>query len=145
MEDDTDSIFSLQNFHYVYYPAPSVYQKANFDIGCCVSNSKFHRRCSYEGIVSESVQSKCRSLCSGDSACKGYATSGKRFCQLATTSSCPSGFDGPYDEINIGQLDPNGTCRNDMEWNGGCRIKSGTCWIQTLLFDMKMNNILLYN
>jgi hypothetical protein len=130
LEYDTDSIFSLQNFHYVYYPAPREYQKANFDIGCCVSNSKFHVRCICAGIVSESVQSKCRSLCSGDSACKGYATTvnGKHgFCYLATTSSCPPGFDGPYAETNIGQLDPNGTCGNDREWNGGCMIKSGTC------------------
>jgi hypothetical protein len=42
-------------------------------------------------------------------------------CQLATTSACPDGCRGPYNEINIRPIDPNADCYNG-QWNGGCLI-----------------------
>ena len=76
--------------------------------------------------MSESFLSECETWCSEDSGCKGYVVYNGTKCQLATISSCLSGCSGPYSETHVGQIDPNGICGGEGDWNGGCMIKSGT-------------------
>jgi len=75
---------------------------------------------------------QCESLCSGDSGCKGYVmydyrttTHHVRYCQLATTSACPSGCRNGLWSGAIGQLDANAKCSWSIFWDGGCMIKRG--------------------
>lgn len=97
------------------------YTKAKFDAGCCDSKGNFHRRCICPKI-SEDIA--CRSLCSNDPFCKGYAVLQKQSCQLATTTSkCPSGCNGPHQNSNVQKLDLNSRCLVGKDWNGGCFIK----------------------
>ena len=109
-------------YHYIYYLVSATYQNANFDRGCCVSNSNFHRRCNCKNVSNPD----CRNLCSLDTGCKGYATHEAGVCNLATNSSCPFDCDGPYNGENIGKIDPTALCGTNGKWNGGCMIKSST-------------------
>lgn len=92
--------------------------------GCCVSHDQFHRRCICQKV---NTISRCKSLCSDDVSCKGFVMNqGKKLeCQLATTSECPAGCDGPFDNSNVKSIYEDGLCGSKGKWNGGCFIKLG--------------------
>ena len=97
--------------------------QGNYDTGCCLRDEEFHRRCICDHI---SDQVYCRSLCSNDPGCKGYAMldNAKDSCQLATTSACSVSCSKEGDDADIGPIDPDAKCGNGS-WNGGCFIKRG--------------------
>ena len=76
--------------------------------------------------MSRPNQDQCKSLCTSDSGCKGYAIAMNGKCQLATTSECPYShpFAGPYDAENVGALDIAATCLVG-NWDIACMIKEG--------------------
>ena len=117
-----------------------MYQQANYDRPCCVSNSKIHRRCNCDGIIN---QDDCQDLCSVDSGCIGYVIRNEQTCQLATNSSCPSNCKGPVNVANIGQLGPQATCGSEGNWNGGCMIKSGAIQYKIVISERIMSYSIL--
>ena len=130
----------------------AIFVQANVDEGCCTADGEFHRRCLY---VSVNDQEQCKSLCALDTGCKGFVMKERDpnynyyddnipnnnpnnldYCQLATTSLCPSPTRGPFDVNNVQSLDSNAYCLHKTwngyiyttehnTWNGGCYIKQG--------------------
>ena len=47
------------------------------------------------------------------------------YCQLATTSPCPSNSRGPAGVNNTQSLDSSASCGTHGIWNGGCYVKQG--------------------
>ena len=93
------------------------YTKANNNQGCCIAENKFHQRC----ICTLSLDN-CKKLCDEDNNCKGYVkTTYSESCQIATTSSCPSGC-STYQRGNVGSLTLAGTCGSWKRYYG-CFIK----------------------
>ena len=101
----------------------AIFVQANVDEGCCTADGEFHRRCLY---VSVNDQEQCKSLCAIDTGCKGFVMLERHpdYCQLATTSPCPSPSRGPYLNNNVQSLNPSASC-DIGGWNGGCYIKQG--------------------
>ena len=64
------------------------------------------------------------SYCNEDQRCKGYVQKGIH-CQIATTSTCPTGCSGPYDVGNQGELVSDGTCGENLNF-GGCFVKEAS-------------------
>ena len=123
--DNFDPKFSLLEKTIAEYLTTS--DKGN----CCVIDpasdydtvDNFHRNCVCENI--ESVY-ECEDMCSKDINCKGFThdiiNDEPTWCQLATTSKCPSGCRGPYQPENIAPLDE----KSEHCWHGryaGCYIK----------------------
>ena len=117
------------NIKHIFLEA--IFVQANVDKGCCTVYGDYHRRCHYDGV---NDQEQCKSLCAIDIGCKGFVMreSNPDYCQLATTSPCPSHSRGPYDINYIQSLSPNASCRGSG-WNGGCYIK------QVLYFKILVN------
>ena len=102
----------------------TIFVQANVDGGCCTADNNYHRRCLYDGV---NDQEQCKSLRAIDTGCKGFVMleSNPDYCQLATTSPCPSHSRGPFDVNNVQSLDPSASCSIGGKWNGGCYIKQG--------------------
>ena len=93
------------------------YTKANNNHACCTAGNQFHQRCACARSLND-----CKTLCDEDNNCKGYVeTSSSSNCQIATTSSCPSGC-GTYDSGNVESLTLAGTCGRTSKYYG-CFIK----------------------
>ena len=123
------------------------YVQANVESGCLVSNDNFHRKCACDEVSDSGFLSRdqCQSLCSNDPGCKGYVmltVNRGNQCQLATDSSCPVSCRGPYQESNIGPIDPNAKyLHGNYNWNGGCLIKRGIT--TALQHNYRTNNLII--
>jgi hypothetical protein len=91
------------------------YRTPNSKGGCAFSSTQFHEFCG----CSENG-SFCKSQCSVDTKCKGYALTSRKWCQFATTSTCPPQCN-KYGIGNVGPLLPDEPYVS-MVYNG-CYIK----------------------
>ena len=67
----------------------------------------------------------CKLLCDSDKACQGYVLSIVKLpnsCQIATTSACPDGCRGPFNDGVVGSLVPALNCAK--RGYTGCFIKT---------------------
>ena len=96
------------------------YKKQSKASGCCLSNGNFHQRCQCKAGISV-----CKTFCDRDRNCKGYVGKDRSptyYCQIATTSECPSSHDcTQHDEGAVGHLDEDESCGYNYH---GCYIKS---------------------
>ena len=71
----------------VYYTDPKQpsYVKQSFKSGCCSGPNQIHEQCNCKANIQF-----CKDACDHDTNCKGYVAHGKSYCQIATTSSCPT-------------------------------------------------------
>ena len=93
---------------------------------CCIADSPtaWHRRCACDG----KNLAFCKLLCDSDQACQGYVLSivNPSFtnCQIATTSACPDGCRGPYNDGVVGPLVPALNCAK--RGYTGCFVKTAS-------------------
>ena len=64
---------------------PSSYKKQSFKSACCSGPNQIHEQCNCKAPLEF-----CKRNCDHDPNCKGYVLHGKSYCQIATTSSCPT-------------------------------------------------------
>ena len=71
----------------VYYidPKQPSYVKQSLKSGCCSGPNQVHEQCNCKANIQF-----CKDACDHDSNCKGYVVHGKSYCQIASTSSCPT-------------------------------------------------------
>ena len=116
------------------------YESLDRERGCCVSDNMYHKRCRSNDKIS---RKNCKLACSKDMRCKAFTIQHKNTtktihqCQLSTTaSSCPSGYYGPNDQMNVGKLNTQSKC-GDGEF-GGCYIRDGKyAYIILFLYGIK--------
>ena len=63
----------------------SLYVKQSFKSGCCSGPNQIHEQCNCKAPIDF-----CKEACDRDPKCKGYVGHGKSYCQIATTSTCPT-------------------------------------------------------
>ena len=74
------------NFIYTGPKQPkSFYVKQSFKSGCCSGPNQIHEQCNCKAHIDF-----CKDACDHDPNCKGYVGHGKSYCQIATTSTCPT-------------------------------------------------------
>ena len=82
------NLIKLRHFPLIYTGSKipkSVYVKQSFKSGCCSGPNQIHERCNCKADIDF-----CKEACDRDPNCKGYVRHGKSYCQIATTSTCPT-------------------------------------------------------
>ena len=70
---------------YCLDPKQPIYVKQSLKSGCCSGPNQVHEQCNCKANVEF-----CKDACDHDTNCKGYVVHGKSYCQIATTSKCPT-------------------------------------------------------
>ena len=97
----------------------SPYLKQTFESACCSGPDQIHEQCNCKANIDF-----CKAACDGDPNCKGYVKQGASYCQIATTSICPTANECKKFQIgnvaNNRDLDRNMSCGSGYH---GCYIK----------------------
>ena len=97
----------------------TVYVKHAFKSGCCSAPDQVHEQCNCKAPIDF-----CKKECDDDPKCKGYVGHVNSYCQIATTSTCPTTNGCAKFQIgnavNASSLNESHSCGSGYH---GCHIK----------------------